>query len=176
MTGSEDMEVSEGNIKVVVDHQKCKYPIDLYRSLQKEGIRSVQFIPLVEHDENGCLKAESVTSEDWGRFLNTVFDIWVREDITRVSIPLFDETLNRWCGRTGQTRRQAISQMNASCQSCPMLQFYRGDCPAYCDNSGKGDLCAGYQAFFNHTAPHMRVMRDLLKQHRSPMELMAMLR
>ncbi|EMF1426404.1 TPA: radical SAM protein, partial [Escherichia coli] len=25
-------------------------------------------------------------------------------------------------------------------------------------------------------APHMRVMRDLIKQHRSPMELMTMLR
>jgi uncharacterized protein len=66
--------------------------------------------------------------------------------------------------------------MSARCQSCSLLQFYRGDCPAFCDDSGKGGLCAGYQAFFDHTAPHMRVMRDLLKQHRSPMELMAMLR
>ncbi|MBJ4297103.1 radical SAM protein, partial [Salmonella enterica subsp. enterica serovar Typhimurium] len=37
-------------------------------------------------------------------------------------------------------------------------------------------LCEGYQTFFNYSSPHMRVMRDLLKQHRSPEELMAMLR
>ena len=37
-------------------------------------------------------------------------------------------------------------------------------------------LCAGYQAFYSYSAPHMRVMRDLIKQHRSPMELMTMLR
>ena len=176
MTGCEDMDVSEGGIKmVVVDHQKCQYPVDLYRNLQKDGVRSVQFIPLVERDEKGNLTAESVSSEDWGRFLNTVFDIWVREDITRISIPLFDNTLNRWCGRTGQADRQTISLLSTRCQSCSLLQFYRGDCPAYCDD-GKGGLCAGYQAFFDHTAPHMSVMRDLLKQHRSPMELMAMLR
>ncbi|ATF51623.1 MULTISPECIES: radical SAM protein [Citrobacter] len=176
MTECEHMDVSEGMIKVVVDRLKCNQPIDLYRNIQKSGVRSVQFVPLVERDEKGCLTAGSVTAEDWGHFLNTVFDIWVREDITRISIPLFDETLNRWCGRTGQTNRQTISQMSARCQSCSLLQFYRGDCPAFCDDSGKGGLCAGYQAFFDHTAPHMRVMRDLLKQHRSPMELMAMLR
>ncbi|MEN1515295.1 radical SAM protein, partial [Pseudomonas aeruginosa] len=28
----------------------------------------------------------------------------------------------------------------------------------------------------SYSAPHMRVMRDLIKQHRSPMELMTMLR
>ncbi len=87
----------------------------------------MQFVPLVERDEKGCLTAGSVTAEDWGHFLNTVFDIWVREDITRISIPLFDETLNRWCGRTGQTNRQTISQMSVRCQSCSLLQFYRGD-------------------------------------------------
>ncbi|MBJ5224856.1 radical SAM protein, partial [Salmonella enterica subsp. enterica serovar Typhimurium] len=30
--------------------------------------------------------------------------------------------------------------------------------------------------FFEHSSPYMRVLRDLIKQHRSPLELMAMLR
>lgn len=47
------MDVSEGMIKVVVDRRKCNHPIDLYRNIQKSGVRSVQFIPLVERDEKG---------------------------------------------------------------------------------------------------------------------------
>ena len=108
MTGSEDMEVSERRTKVVVDRKKSLQPDELYRNLQQSGIRSVQFVPMVERDEHGYLKAESVTSEDWGRFLKTVFDIWVREDITRISVQLFDNTLNQWCGRPGHTVECAL--------------------------------------------------------------------
>lgn len=176
MMEREDKDVSEGIVKIVVDHQKCLHPNDLYRDLQLAGVRAVQFIPLMKRDETGCLTAESVTSEDWGRFLNSVFDIWVREDINRISIPLFDQTLNRWCCLKGQTERQSLSSLSARCQECSLSQFYRGDCPAQCDGDREGGLCAGYRAFFDHSSPHMRVMRDLLKQHRSPMELMAMLR
>lgn len=62
------MDVSEGMIKVVVDRLKCNQSIDLYRNIQKSGVRSVQFVPLVERDEKGCLTAGSVTAEDWGHF------------------------------------------------------------------------------------------------------------
>ena len=170
------MEVSEGVFKVVIDRQKCLHPEDVYRHLQRTGARAVQFIPLTERDEKGDLTVGSVTPEGWGQFLNTVFDIWVREDINRIAVALFDKTLSQWCGQAGQAEGQRTSPRSARCQTCSLLQFYRGDCPAYCDDSGKVRLCAGYQAFFDHSSPHMRVMRDLLKQHRSPMELMAMLR
>lgn len=170
------MDVSDDVLNVVIDHQKCLQPVEVYRGLQQGNVRLVQFIPLVKHDGSGHLTDESVTSEAWGRFLITVFDIWVREDINQISIQLFDKTLRQWCGLAAQIERQTMSSMNTRCQTCSLFQYYHGDCPAYCEENGKGVLCAGYQAFFNHTAPHMRVMRDLLKQHRSPMELMAMLR
>ncbi|CAM7471614.1 MULTISPECIES: radical SAM protein [Citrobacter] len=170
------MDVSDDVLNVVIDHQKCLQPVEVYRGLQQGNVRLVQFIPLVKHDGSGHLTDESVTSEAWGRFLITIFDIWVREDINQISIQLFDKTLRQWCGLTAQIERQTMSSMNTRCQTCSLFQYYHGDCPAYCEDNGKGVLCAGYQAFFSHTAPHMRVMRDLLKQHRSPMELMAMLR
>ncbi|MDI5303734.1 hypothetical protein MJN76_29275, partial [Salmonella enterica subsp. enterica serovar Anatum] len=44
-----------------------------------------------EVDRNGMLTEDSLCSADWGRFLNSVFDIWVREDIQRISVRLFDE-------------------------------------------------------------------------------------
>ncbi len=138
MTGRQDIVVSDDQIQVVVNRQNSQRPQQLYRNLQRLGIRNVHFIPLLEHDRNGMLTEDSLCSADWGRFLNSVFDIWVREDIQRISVRLFDETLQQWCG--------------------------------------KNQLCEGYQTFFNYSSPHMRVMRDLLKQHRSPEELMAMLR
>ena len=49
-------------------------------------------------------------------------------------------------------------------------------CPHARQETPDSVLCAGYQAFYSYSAPHMRVMRDLIKQHRSPMELMTMLR
>lgn len=217
----------EFNLLVVVNHLNSQQPEQMYRYLRQLGTPFLQFIPLVEHDENGALTAESVRPEAWGAFLSAVFDIWVREDIGRVYIQLFDSTLGVWCGypsqmcalsetcghayaleangdlyqcdhyvspqyRLGNLHRTSLKALNATpqaeafgrrkrdtlsaaCQRCGWLKFCHGDCPKHRDASGKSALCAGYQIFFAHAAPHMRVMRDLIKQHRSPMELMAML-
>nr|WP_246842318.1 hypothetical protein [Leclercia sp. W6] len=65
--------------------------------------------------------------------------------------------------------------LSGECQVCPALHLCNGDCPKH-RVEGKSALCAGYLAFFRHCAPHMRVMRDLIRHHRSPIELMALLR
>lgn len=89
MTGRQDIVVSDDQIQVVVNRQNSQRPQQLYRNLQRLGIRNVHFIPLLEHDRNGMLTEDSLCSADWGRFLNSVFDIWVREDIQRISVRLF---------------------------------------------------------------------------------------
>lgn len=98
MTGRQDIVVNNDQIQVIVNRQNSQRPQQLYRNLQRLGIRNVHFIPLLEHDRNGMLTEDSLCSADWGRFLNSVFDIWVREDIQRISVRLFDETLQQWCG------------------------------------------------------------------------------
>lgn len=62
------------------------------------------------------------------------------------------------------------------CKACSALRLCNGDCPKHRDATGKSALCKGYHQFFTYTAPYMRVMRDLINQRRSPMELMMMLR
>lgn len=176
MTGSENRDVSEEAYQIVVNRQNSQQAQELYRNLQQPGIRAVQFIPHIEFDQHGHLTAESVTAEGWGQFLNAVFALWVREDVNRISIQLFDKILTQWCGRADAMNLQNISPGGADCLSCYVLRFCAGECLKYRDNSGKSVLCAGYKAFFNDSSPYMRVMRDLIKQHRSPMELMAMLR
>ncbi|HAT6802252.1 TPA: anaerobic sulfatase maturase [Citrobacter freundii] len=218
----------EFNLLVVVNRLNSGQPERMYHYLRQLGTPFLQFIPLVEQDEHGRLTAESVEPQAWGQFLNSVFDIWVREDIGRVYIQLFDSTLGVWCGypsqmcalsqdcghafaleangdlyqcdhyvypqyRLGNIHHTPLKAINASpqaiafgerkrstlsaaCQTCSLLRFCHGDCPKHRDESGKSMLCAGYSEFIRHTAPHMRVMRDLIRQHRSPAELMAMLR
>ncbi|MGL5242921.1 MAG: anaerobic sulfatase maturase [Kluyvera ascorbata] len=62
-----------------------------------------------------------------------------------------------------------------ACRQCTVLPFCQGDCPKHRNADGKSALCEGYRQFFTHSAPYMKAMRDLLKQRRSPVELMVML-
>jgi uncharacterized protein len=42
--------------------------------------------------------ARSVTGRQYGRFLTAVFDEWVRRDVGRVFVQLFDISLGVWHG------------------------------------------------------------------------------
>jgi uncharacterized protein len=41
----------------------------------------------------------SVKAEQWGNFLSTIFDEWVRNDVGQVFIQLFDSSLGSWVGQ-----------------------------------------------------------------------------
>jgi uncharacterized protein len=41
----------------------------------------------------------SITAEQWGRFLITIFDEWVRRDVGKVFVQLFDSSLGAWVGQ-----------------------------------------------------------------------------
>jgi uncharacterized protein len=64
----------------------------------------VQFIPIVERDnatgfqEGERVTERSVTGQQYGRFLIAVFDEWVRRDVGRVFVQLFDISLGVWLG------------------------------------------------------------------------------
>ena len=164
MTGSQVIKAKEDRHKLVVEYKDALQPGDFYQNFKQRGIRAVQLIPHIEFDDRGELTAASVTTELWGQFLIALFDCWVRTDISRISIELFDVTLQKWCGNESQQPRRG-------CQECDWYLL----CPHARDGQSGKVLCAGYQAFYSHSAPHMRVMRDLIKQHRSPVELMTML-
>ncbi|WP_261802951.1 anaerobic sulfatase maturase [Enterobacter sp. JUb54] len=65
--------------------------------------------------------------------------------------------------------------LSDDCQRCPVRHLCHGDCPKH-RTAGKSVLCEGYRAFFYHSAPSMRMMRDLIKRQRSPATLMALLK
>ncbi len=110
----------EYNTLTVVHRDNSRRPLDVYRFLREVGSGYIQFIPLVERPaatgtvagglalqgptspQGGHGEAEvtpwSVAAADYGAFLVAIFDEWVRRDVGRVFVQLFDVALNRWAG------------------------------------------------------------------------------
>lgn len=95
------------NTLTVVNQRNMHHPLRVYHYLKSIGSRYMQFIPLVERcsetsgivlDQQTRMMPWSVDSLQFGHFLNTIFDIWVREDIGDIGIQMFEQTLAAWCG------------------------------------------------------------------------------
>ena len=109
----------EFNTITVVNKVNSKKPIEVYEFLKKIGSTFIQFIPLVERlpneeakilgfdlamppkvDEDVKLPVTewSVEPKQYGEFLSTIFDKWVKEDVGKVFVQLFDVALGNWSG------------------------------------------------------------------------------
>ncbi|MCX6329245.1 MAG: SPASM domain-containing protein, partial [Bacteroidia bacterium] len=104
----------EFNTLSVVNDYNVHYASETYRSLKKIGSGFMQFLPVVEriseNDNENRLKliapihgnakvsSWSVGAKDFGRFLITIFDEWVRKDVARYYVQIFDATLANYVG------------------------------------------------------------------------------
>lgn len=89
----------EFNTLTVVNRVNARHPLEVYRFLKEIGSRVLQFIPLVERiEETGEMAEWSVLPEDFGTFLNGIFDEWVRHDVGQTYVQLFEVTLQTWLG------------------------------------------------------------------------------
>lgn len=116
MTGSQVIDAEEDRHKLVVEYKDALQPADFYHNFKQLGIRSVQLIPHLEFDDRGDLTAASVTAELWGKFLIALFECWVRADISRISIELFDTTLQN--GVAAKSRNRAVTARRATGIGC----------------------------------------------------------
>ncbi|RME76599.1 MAG: anaerobic sulfatase maturase, partial [Chloroflexi bacterium] len=96
----------EFNILTTVHAANAGHPLEVYRFLRDEaGARFIQFIPIVERDnttgyqEGHRVTDRSVTGQQYGDFLIAVFEEWVRRDVGRVFVQIFDVALAAWLGR-----------------------------------------------------------------------------
>ena len=90
------------NILACVNDQTAQRPLEVYRYFRDEiGAQFIQFIPIVEVEDAGAGKAgaRSVTGRAYGHFLKAIFDEWVRRDVGRVYVQLFDTALGIWSGQ-----------------------------------------------------------------------------
>ncbi|MGR5066036.1 anaerobic sulfatase maturase [Photobacterium sp. DNB22_13_2] len=103
------------NTLTVVNRENVKHPKRVYQFLKEIGATYLQFIPLVER-EKGSLKPDgmklvlpneplaevtpwSVPSLQYGEFLFEIFELWVRKDVGRIFVNMFDSALSSWCGQ-----------------------------------------------------------------------------
>ncbi|MCC7353010.1 MAG: anaerobic sulfatase maturase [Anaerolineae bacterium] len=96
----------EFNILTTVHAANAPHPLEVYRFLRDEvGTQFIQFIPIVERDndtgfqEGEKVTGRSVTARQYGDFLIAIFDEWVRRDVGRVFVQIFDVALAAWVGQ-----------------------------------------------------------------------------
>ncbi len=96
----------EFNILTTLHAGNAEHPLEVYRFMRDEvGTQFLQFIPIVERDndtgfqEGEQVRPRSVTGEQYGQFLIAVFDEWVRRDVGRMFVQIFDVALAAWLGQ-----------------------------------------------------------------------------
>jgi len=243
----------EFNTLTVVSRANGQRPLEVYRFLRDIGSGFIQFIPLVERladseakklglnlaapprvdegDEARLPVTEwSVQPRQYGDFLCTIFDEWVKRDVGRTFVQLFDVTLgntmgaggglcvfSETCGKAmalehngdvyscdhyvypqyklGNVLNQTLGQMATSefqqnfgrakvetlpryCRECEVRHLCHGECPKHRfirtpeGEPGLNYLCRAYKQFFNHSAPAMRRMAELLRAGRPAADIM----
>jgi uncharacterized protein len=90
----------EFNILATVHAANGDHGLEVYRFFRDEvGARYLQFIPIVERDnetgyqEGNSLTDRSVSPEQYGRFLISIFDEWVKRDVGEMFVQTFDGVL-----------------------------------------------------------------------------------
>ncbi len=90
----------EFNVLTTVNAMNHRWPLDVYRFFRDElGARYLQFIPIVEPRGNARLggiptvSERSVDGGAYGKFLIAVFNEWVRRDVGKMFVQIFDGVL-----------------------------------------------------------------------------------
>ena len=231
--------------------------LDVYDFLKQIGSRYMQFMPVVEHvryptdasgkvlkkarpyivdpsEEDSQIARWSVSSIGFGKFMCDIFDSWVRNDVGRYFVNLFDATLANYCSvlpgtcafaqtcggnsviehngdvypcdhfvypkyLLGNIKDKSLREMMQSpqqfrfglekrnslpsrCLACRYGHICHGECPKHRFNrtengdTGLSSLCSGYYMFYDHTAPYMKRMKELLDNGQPPALIMPLAR
>lgn len=109
----------EFNILAVVNNINVKYPLKVYQHLKAIGAEHIQFSPIIERrslssachelslissDYSGKSRVTewSVNPKEYADFLNTIFLYWVRKDVGRIYIQMFEQAFAAWCNQPAQ--------------------------------------------------------------------------
>ncbi len=104
----------EFNTLSVVNDFNVSMATETYRFLKQIGSGFIQFLPVVERISESQSEHElklvapvhgeaklapwTVESKDYGKFLITIFNEWVRNDVARYYVQIFDATLANYVG------------------------------------------------------------------------------
>ena len=111
------------DILCVVHADNAGSPMAVYRFFKEIGAQHLQFLPFVEplRDGSGGVTPHSVPAEAYGAFLCAIFDEWVRQDVGRVTVQIFDEAARPACGLP-----HALCHFREECGDVPVVE-HNGD-------------------------------------------------
>ena len=135
----------EWNAMATANHVNAQDPLGFYRFFRDElHCKYLQVTPVVERfkehsdgrrlahlfDEDCPLAPFSIRPEEWGRFMCSIFDEWVRHDVGEVFVQLFDATLAGWmgvapgvCVYAEECGHAAVMEQNGDVYSCDHFVF-----------------------------------------------------
>ena len=135
----------EWNAMAVVNAYNAEHPLEFYHFFRANGCQYLQFTPIVERltehedgrtlaslaDDREILLADaSVTPQQWGNFLCTIFDDWVRHDVGKTFVEIFDCTLANWmgvlpgiCAYSKECGHAGVMEHNGDVYSCDHFVF-----------------------------------------------------
>lgn len=135
----------EWNAMAVVNAYNADHPLEFYHFFKEHGCQYLQFTPIVErltaHSDGRTLASLadqtdipvadfSVTPEQWGTFLCTIFDEWVRRDVGSIFVEIFDCTLANWmgvapgiCSYSTHCGHAGVMEHNGDVYSCDHFVF-----------------------------------------------------
>lgn len=103
----------EYNAMAVINSHNVKHPLEVYNFFKEIGCQFMQLSPIVERTSSlqgemrhstptvkvdADLAPYSVTAEEFANFYIEIFNEWVKQDVGKVYIQLFDSTLANWLG------------------------------------------------------------------------------
>ncbi len=112
----------------VVSSANENFASEVYSFFREAGTRFITFLPLVEHDLTSPtgVTPGSVNPEKFGQFLIAVFDEWVANDIGKIQVQIFEETIG-----TVFTGDHTICIFKKNCGRVPVIEsngdFYSCD-------------------------------------------------
>lgn len=133
----------EWNALAVANRLNGDHPLSFYRFFKNIGCQYIQVTPVVErlahHDDGrqlaslvdeGQLAPFSIRPKQWGNFLCTIFDEWVRHDVSMFFFNIFDATLANWvgvapglCTMAKQCGHAGVMEHNGDVYSCDHFVF-----------------------------------------------------
>lgn len=135
----------EWNAMAVVNAYNVNHPLEFYRFFKENGCQFLQFTPIVErqtrHEDGRTLASladkdeiqlseASVKPEQWGYFLCAIFDEWVRKDVGKIFVEIFDCTLANWmgispgiCAYSKECGHAGVMEHNGDVYSCDHFVF-----------------------------------------------------
>lgn len=135
----------EWNAMAVVNAYNANHPLEFYRFFKENGCQFLQFTPIVErltrHEDGRTLASladkdeislseASVAPEQWSYFLCAIFDEWVRKDVGKIFVEIFDCTLANWmgispgiCAYSKECGHAGVMEHNGDVYSCDHFVF-----------------------------------------------------